>query len=312
MVFDLLHFGILQTVVLLAYITFRKKTDSNILNSLFPSKFHFIFANTSVFLLCILYNFDRQLFCNPVLWTLIILAIFCISFVLLPFLAKDSKLFKASILISGLGFFISIYLLLFARWEYLLFVGFNIPIILNSHFLIRYLKRKLQTNIFDALYFYTIVVLMPFFLLLQLTLIFRSKYLSKRSSYLMVITPTLTVIVLVVLSFRINYLTFKIKDNFDNHLESRQLISNPIDKYLTELILGAHWKYHTQLCLYDGWRPPFHDPVLVIANKIFYPYSEFYYGLNLPISHGLYNQLFPNNIRDVECKCAKNERLFDL
>lgn len=312
MVFSLLHFGILQTVVLLAYIAFRKKRDSNILGSLFPSKLHFLISNTSVFLLCVLFNSDRQLLCNPVLWTSAILVIFYFSLLLLPFLNKDSKVFKASILISGLGFFISIYLLLFARWEYLIFLGLNIPIVLISHFLIRYLKRKLQTNIFDAFYFYSIVVLMPFFLLLQLTLIFKSKSLTRKSSYLMIISPTFTVIILVILSFRINYLTAIIKEDFDKNLKIKKLITNPIDYYLTEIILGAHWKYHTQLCLLDGWRPPFHDPVLVTANKILYPYSTFDYGLNLPKSHGLYNQLYPNNIRDIDCKCAKNERLFDL
>ena len=33
--------------------------------------------------------------------------------------------------------------------------------------------------------------------------------------------------------------------------------------YITERMLGMHFKYHTELCLYDGWRPPLHDPLLV-------------------------------------------------
>lgn len=310
MVFNLLHFVILQSFVLLAYIALHKKTDSNILAFLFPSKIHFVISNSSIFLLCILYNSDRQLFCNPVLWTIVILTIFCISFFLLPFINKNSKSFQATILLSGFGFFISIYLLLFARWEYLIFVGFNIPIILASHFLIRYLKRRFKRNIFDAFYFYSAVILMPFFLIFQLLLIY--KPLKIKNSLLFITLPILTVCIFTIASFRISYLTNVIKENFENKVEIQSLIDNPIDKYLTELIRGAHWKYHTQLCLLDGWRPPFHDPILVAANKILYPFSTFYYGLSLPQTHGLYNELFPKNKRDLNCKCAKNERLFDL
>ncbi len=28
--------------------------------------------------------------------------------------------------------------------------------------------------------------------------------------------------------------------------------------FMTEKILGMHFIYHTRLCVYDGWRPPFH------------------------------------------------------
>lgn len=30
--------------------------------------------------------------------------------------------------------------------------------------------------------------------------------------------------------------------------------------YMTDRMLGMHFKYHTALHLFDGWRPPLHDP----------------------------------------------------
>ena len=31
---------------------------------------------------------------------------------------------------------------------------------------------------------------------------------------------------------------------------------------MTERILGMHFRYHTRICIYDGWRPPLHDPAM--------------------------------------------------
>ena len=34
---------------------------------------------------------------------------------------------------------------------------------------------------------------------------------------------------------------------------------------MTERMLGMHFKYHTSFCSFDGWRPPLHDPLIVVA-----------------------------------------------
>ena len=87
------------------------------------------------------------------------------------------------------------------------------------------------------------------------------------------------------------------------------LTENKIDNYLTELILGAHWKYHTKICIYDGWRPPFHDPVLGFAQPFLYYGEQFNYELSMTNRVNLYEKIFPENNRTFDCKCAKNERL---
>ncbi|MGV9012559.1 MAG: hypothetical protein ACOH13_08200 [Flavobacteriales bacterium] len=35
--------------------------------------------------------------------------------------------------------------------------------------------------------------------------------------------------------------------------------------YMTERMLGMHFKYHLSFCEYDGWRPPLHEPSIVVA-----------------------------------------------
>lgn len=118
--------------------------------------------------------------------------------------------------------------------------------------------------------------------------------------------------IMITLSFRINQLVNEIKTSSNDSVELMKMIENPIDRFLTELILGAHWKYHTELCLYDGWRPPYHDPILVSANKILNPFSKFYQGTDLENANKLYRKLFPSNQTTFDCECAKNERLYDM
>lgn len=305
------YFFILQIVVLATFYFKRNDKDDNILNKLFPTKAHFIITNACVFLSCYFYNTERQLFCRPVPWAAITIILFCISFLILPFINKQRKLLNIVAAVCGLGFFISIYILLFARGEYLIFVAFNIPVILILHLILRFVKKKFQTNVFNALYFYPAIILTPFLLLFQLWVLLKSLP-TKTQKRLFVATPVLTLIVCLVLTFQINNIINRISVATDKEKELKEIVANPINNYLTELILGAHWKYHTELCLFDGWRPPFHDPVLVVANKILFPFSHFYQGTNLPNANRLYKVIYPNKPTIFDCKCALNERLFDL
>ena len=37
---------------------------------------------------------------------------------------------------------------------------------------------------------------------------------------------------------------------------------------MTERIAGMHFLYHTRFCIYDGWRPPLHDPAMVLGMRL--------------------------------------------
>lgn len=87
--------------------------------------------------------------------------------------------------------------------------------------------------------------------------------------------------------------------------------------YMTELMLGMHVKYHISYCAYDGWRPPLHDPSIVVAawlNVPFHASSYFSRSHNdavcpAPIFFGgdrmaVYASVFPNRSLWQSCSCA--------
>ncbi len=94
--------------------------------------------------------------------------------------------------------------------------------------------------------------------------------------------------------------------------------------YMTERMLGMHFKYHMALNLFDGWRPPMHDPFIVTAVWLNYPFmdasSAKYFRKNLlrgggPFFHmgpwdlqartTVYKRVFPEKSLRQECSCAK-------
>ncbi len=321
MVLGWTYFLILQIIVIVTFLLKRKGNEDFILRKIFPTKIHFLIVNACVFFACYFYNTDRQLFCIPVTWAAITLIVFCLAFLVFPFFTKQSKIIGLIGAVCGLGFFISIYILLFAGFEYLIFVTINIPFILILHFLLRFFKLRFRTNIFDALYFYPAVVLTPFLLIFQLWIYFKS--LQKKQKLLFLSTPFLTLLISLILTFQMSIIINKISVAQDKKMELKQIIKNPINNYLTELILGAHWKYHTEICLLDGWRPPFHDPILVIAKKILFPFKQFGEGTGIPFYYvvtvkgiditstlQLYKNVYPNNPTTFDCACAKHELLF--
>ena len=301
-------FLIAQSVVFITYFLLKNNKENFILSKLFSSKIHFVILNASVFISCYWYNSSTQLFCNPVSWAAVLIILFCVSFLFFPFIQKQKALLGIVAVFCGFGVFLSVYLLLFARYEYLIFAALNLPFIFAFHYLLKFIKRKYKTNIFDAFYFYPAVVLMPFLLIYQLWAYFKN--LQSLQLKLFVATPVVILGILVLLTVRINNIVGEIKNSQDIEKELITLTSNNLDSYLTELVLGAHWKYHTQLYLVDGWRPPYHDPVLVSANKILHPFSKFNQGVDLQDAKRLYKKTFPNNKTEFDCKCAKHQILF--
>lgn len=72
--------------------------------------------------------------------------------------------------------------------------------------------------------------------------------------------------------------------------------------YWEEKIVGMHFKYHTRMCLYDGWRPPMHEPMLVIFNRVF---GDPLKKLSLYERIKFYKKEFPTQPIRVECTCSE-------
>jgi hypothetical protein len=79
-----------------------------------------------------------------------------------------------------------------------------------------------------------------------------------------------------------------------------------LDKsFMTEKILGMHFIYHTRFCEFDGWRPPIHEPALIIGmwfNDMDDPLDLQLLQLDKRIE--LYKRFYPENKVKFECSCA--------
>ena len=73
--------------------------------------------------------------------------------------------------------------------------------------------------------------------------------------------------------------------------------SNP----MTEHIAGMHFLYHTSFCIYDGWRPPLHDPAMVLGMRLNKGRDPLR-GMELKDRVALYHSMYPD--RPVKSRCA--------
>ena len=64
-------------------------------------------------------------------------------------------------------------------------------------------------------------------------------------------------------------------------------------------ILGMHFIYHTRFCEFDGWRPPKHEPIMVIGmwlNNRLDPLE-----VDLKTRLELYKKFFPDKKYKFDC-----------
>ncbi|MGD1847891.1 MAG: hypothetical protein ACFB10_21055 [Salibacteraceae bacterium] len=331
MVFDILLVGLLQLALILIFWGLRHFQEAHVLQKLFFNRLCFVAFNAATWAVAWYYNQEQQVFCQPVAWAGVALSLVLGSFLLFPFAAKK-RLRVWMLPIWGVNWFVALYLLVFASDEYLIFLGIHLPFFIGFHFLLRYYKRRHPSPIYGALYFYPALMGLPFFLLYQTFLMQQS--LGWREGWVAIGGPVLVFGLFFTLAVRMETLLDKIDlVHFPHRVEVAQgketievaslstpidsakavkaqfsdLVNNPLDAYLSELLLGAHWKYHTQLCLYDGWRPPYHDPTLVMSTWLFHFTDGFEYWYTLPQSAALYQILFPEQPVQFQCRCGKHQ-----
>lgn len=90
--------------------------------------------------------------------------------------------------------------------------------------------------------------------------------------------------------------------------------------YMTERMLGMHFKYHLSFCEYDGWRPPLHDPSIVVAIWLTAPFrAEMDHRGHTPWGYqyhsvidriAAYKAAFPGRPVRMDCSCAKGYSKF--
>ena len=78
---------------------------------------------------------------------------------------------------------------------------------------------------------------------------------------------------------------------------------------MTERILGMHFRYHTRICIYDGWRPPLHDPAMVMGMRLTGDKDPLE-GMTLETRLQLYHEIYPELPVKNHCACSKESKRY--
>lgn len=236
----------------------------------FSKPIHLVLLNGLFIAVLIILNIYYQAFCIPTTWTILVLTICFTNTILYPIL-KNTKLEPLTHFISGFSLFVFLYCIIFLEHMNL----YGLPMILFGMGLAIYI---------------------PHFFVIQLIknhLIKPSKK-SSRYYFLSAIILCVGIIMMVGWEYKKAIISFE-KFNQSNFTE--------LDKnFMTEKILGMHFIYHTKFCEYDGWRPPKHEPILIIGMWLNNRIDPLQVDLETRLK--LYKKFFPKNEYKFKCSCA--------
>ena len=239
------------------------------------STYGLFFVNLSLVLVGLLANILNQGFCIPTLWAAIAIGISLLFIILspLPFFKKSNSSLVG--FVAGFSFFCFFYCVLFLEqfnlyaFPMVLFFGYGIVLLIPHIFIFQLIARYLFTSKKIKLkLFFGLGV----FVCLIISAMAGIKYKQAMES---------------VLAMQ--------KSNFS------QLETN----FMTEKILGMHFIYHTRICEFDGWRPPKHEPLLVLGMWLNGRQDPLKVSLEERLN--LYKTFFPNNTVKFDCSCAVGE-----
>lgn len=221
------------------------------------------------FALFVLYrcSMDVTAFCNPTPWAAVIF-IYCIGFYLTTLFFDSAK----TPILTGLSFGLLCttftYLFIFiATGEFLgifIFIGFPL-FLLVVHILSRTIVKSFRKTARITKYSFFIPIIFG------LVIVCIAGQAFKKSAAIIEQTP-------------------------------REQYENLPDDFMTEHIVGMHFKYYTKTCVYDGWRPPVHEPLLVMGlwmNNMKDPLQV----SSLRERVELYIKLYPDKPYKMKCYC---------
>jgi len=199
--------------------------------------------------------FCLQVFCMPVLYARVLCTAFFVAILLYPFVKANWIKIPLCFLL-GTGVPISVYCIFFLGGPLLLnYIGFVLEILLLGAGLLAFI---------------------PFYLLRHIRIYYRqANVLGRRIIMVGVYTP---LVALCIYMYLFNRYAVKAGQIAKSVNSTEELVNQLPKNYFTERILGLHWKYHTSLSyIYDGWRPPLHDPFFLVARWFnFFSSTNFY------------------------------------
>lgn len=235
-----------------------------------PTRFSIL--NLSLVVLIVGLNFYFQAFCIPSNWAIVLLLCCFTSTSFYPLLETNTKVAPYASFVNGISFFIFLYCIIFLGamnlWG-LLLIFFGLGLILFvPHF---FLMQILWKNIINPQQRHVRLGFLTGFFFCAIGVMCIGKAYQQA-----------------ILSMH------QFEQSGYKTLER---------SFLNEKILGMHFIYHTRIeMIYDGWRPPKHEPILVIGmwlNNRIDPLK-----LDLSTRLRLYKQHFPERRYKFNCSCA--------
>lgn len=226
--------------------------------------------NICLLIVAILTNVLLQVFCIPTNWVIIVLAITFGTTVSLPLKIDHGQLTPIISIINGFSFCLFIYSIIFLEHANLWCLLFLIP---------------------------GFLIFTPYFFAIQLFRFGFLKHSNKIAKRFFVVGVLISMTLLITSGIQFEK---AIKD-IDNFKRSKFQTLNKT--FMTEKILGMGIIYHTSFCEYDGWRPPLHEPILVLElwmNNRKNPLDD----ISLEKRVELYKRFFPNKKVKYDCSCA--------
>lgn len=219
----------------------------------------------------IFFNRMSQGFCNPSIWASVLIGVSLLFVILSPlsFLKSSNSIWVG--FVAGISFSSFLYCVIFLAHINL----YAFPLVILG---------------------IGIILLIPHFFAFQLILRFFFKTIHKRVKLYFVLGVFSCFLVFVYAGISYNIASTNIKKlDVSNYTEFEK-------DFMTEKILGMHFIYHTKICEYDGWRPPIHEPLLVLG--MWWNSMEDPLGITLEDRLKLYRKTFPTNLVKFNCSCA--------
>ena len=233
----------------------------------FSKPVHLMILNGVLITILLGLNIYFQAFCIPTSWTIIVLAICFTNTILYPIFEK-TKIAPLTSFINGISLFIFIYCVIFLEGMNLLIliIGIGLVFFIPHFFIIQLIwKNFLKPAINTSRYYFLFSILLGIG-----TVIYIGQEYKKAINSIEKFAET-------------NY---------------QELDKN----FMTEKILGMHFIYHTRYCEYDGWRPPKHDPILVIGMWLNGRQDPLKVDLRTRLA--LYKKFFSENKYKFDCSCG--------
>jgi hypothetical protein len=217
------------------------------------------------------FNIYFQSFCIPTTWAIIVLVICFTNTILYPILEKTG-IAPLTSFINGITLFVFIYCVVF-------------------------LENMNLLGLFMIIVGLGLVIFIPHFFIIQLIWKNLVKPKVKTSRYYF-----LTAIILCIGT--VVYIGQEYKKAINSIEKFKESNYTELDRnFMTEKILGMHFIYHTRIeMIYDGWRPPKHEPIMVIGmwmNNRIDPLN-----VDLETRLELYKKFFPENKYKFDCSCG--------